>query len=448
MTVLNATGLFNALLDDDTPVLLQQRILNHATSTKDVELMVRLAQINSLDPEIDKALGRRREADVLLAWATRKGRTSEELVERFSKETRATLLAELAARADLTEELYLELSRGDSASVAVALTANTAAPLEARKRAAARAIATIRDSYSTTSRVLEMFRGLPTEVADHAVDHATSPVQLGALSQLVSEDRMPALAGRVAEMLLTHESNWHTRSALNGIWGRLSPNARVEFQKDLQKVIESPQVDRSTLQFVTEFANRPLLDPVAVAVAKLKSETDPSEIRSQYAIAANAGYGSRREAFTNAVRNPLTPLDVLKNDLQWAEYGELLFVSRRTDFNDEAATSLLTANGSTEAFDVFALQSDPVRLARALTSNGQPPRWLADTQIVRQSPSLLLELYPAEFTVQHPLSVGVARELILTRLGEDDERWITFQRLLPEWDNTLVSLLDAVEQLS
>jgi hypothetical protein len=448
MAVMNAAGLFTALLQDDTPVSLQQRILNHATANKDVELMVRLSRIASLDAEIDTALGKRPEAEVLLAWASRPGRTSEALIERFSKEKRATLLAELASRTDLSEALYLELARSESASVALAITTNTTAPIEARRTAAGRAVSTVRDSYSTMHRIKEILNGLPAEVAIHALERVTTPLQIAGLSQMVEDGDVLQLAVRMAAILETHDASWHSRNALHTVWERLSADERVVFQDGLRKVVANDQATETAKHHASEFVRRPALDPVSAAVKELATESDPMMLRKHYATASAAGYGQLRKAFIHAVKNPASPFDMIKEELRLADSEDLRFLSNRSDFDMSAAQDLLFAGGSAEAFDIFAAKTDALALARMFSGTGNAPGWLAHTELATRNPAIMLELYAAGYVISHPHTSEIARELLVTQLAEDDEKWLTFQRLLPEWDNTLTSLLDAVQQLS
>jgi hypothetical protein len=442
----SASQYFYALLSDNAPVEFQRRTLKYAEDTKNVSLMVKLAQLHSLDPEIDAALGKRGEAEVLMYWASRPGRTTEQLVERFAKEKRATLLSELAARTDLTDALYHELSKNTSASVSVALLKNTAAPVEVRKKAAERAITTVREGYSASSNVASMFRNLPQEVRDHAVMFASTPAQICGLIELLSDKAVRSAATYLASLMRTKDLGWNARSALELIWDRLEIDDRKLLQEEMADVAKSAE-SSSSQQHAREFANKSLVDPVTEAIRQIGVETDPDMIRKLYLVPSNASYQRRRDAFVAALRNPNTPFDVLSGDLRWAEDEDMATLSRRADFNQEAALVLLSQNGSAAMFETFAEVLDGEQLLRKLCQPGVRVYWAEYTKPVRTNPKFALELFSVDEVLHSDFCLEEARRVILERLGDDDKRWQTFQGLAPEWSSTLGSLLDAVDQL-
>jgi hypothetical protein len=448
MANISASSYFDVLLTDGAPVEFQRRALKFAEDTKNVALMVKLAQLKSLDSEIDASLSKRGEADVLIAWASRPGRTTEELITRFAKEKRATLLSELAARTGLSETLYNELAKHTSVSVSVALLGNSAAPLTARLKASERAISSVRESYSTSYNVSSMFRDLPQEVRDHAVRFATTPAQISGLVDHLSDAAIRQAANHLAAMLRSKDVGWSGRSTLETIWEKLDTDARREFQVELANVV-SEAAHISSTHFASEYVNRPVVDPVSDAIRMLAVETDSDEIRTLYATTVNASYQKRQEAFQAAIRNLNSPFDLLTSDLRWADESDMVALATRPDFDEDAALLLLSNRGGTEIFEIFSKVHDGEKLLRRLSGpNGEMPFWVEHVTMLRNNPKLALGLFNVNAALSNEFLIDEARKLILDRLGDDDKRWQTFQGLVGEWTSTLYSLLDAVEQLA
>lgn len=443
-----ASTLFHALLTDNAPVELQRRVLRHADATKNHSLLIRLAGIVNLDADVDAALSKRGEADVLMAWANRPGRTTEQLVARFSSEKRATLLAELAARTDLSVEVYTELAKHSSASVATALVVNTSAPLEARRKAAERAITTVRDSYSASYNVRTMFTDLPQEVRDHAVAFAKTPSQIVGLVGIVSSDALETAAERVLELLKADNTGRNVRTALDTVWNALDIPGREKLQERLRSVTAATVFTRAAMQIIDEFITRSLTDPISDAIRALGEETDPNTIRALYKLTSNGSYQERRDALAAAVLNHNTPIDLLTNDIRWIDESMAATLAQRPDFNLESAMMFLDARAGLEMFEEFAKVVNGEELLRHLTASiSGLPYWAGATSVIQAKPELALDIYPVSAVFDHTNVAGLARTLVIERLGDDDKRWETFNGLAAEWSGGLTALLDAVDQL-
>lgn len=85
---------------------IQKQVFSYGVRTKNQELLASLAKIENLLPEIDQALRDQGSAVVKAAWAARKGRTQEDLVNLVMREKRIKVLTALAERTDLPQEVY------------------------------------------------------------------------------------------------------------------------------------------------------------------------------------------------------------------------------------------------------------------------------------------------------------------------------------------------------
>jgi hypothetical protein len=112
--------------------------------------LAQLAAHPSLDPELDAALASIKSVKVRAQWASRPGRSIEELKEAFSKEKRVTMLEIGAQLKGMPDEWYLQMMRTPSAKVAYHIVTNTEIGLAVRKKAA-----TIHASASTEYRSMQ-----------------------------------------------------------------------------------------------------------------------------------------------------------------------------------------------------------------------------------------------------------------------------------------------------
>ena len=444
----STSNLFNGLLTDDSPADLQRRVLKYASATKNNSLLIRLAGLINLDREVELALSKRGEAEVLMAWANRPGRTTEELVARFSSEKRATLLAELAARTDLSVDVYNELAKHSSASVAIALVTNFSAPLDARKKASERAITTVRDSYSASYKVRSMFSDLPQEIRDHAISFAKTPAQIVGLVGVISPNAMDFAAERVIELLKLDTAGWHVKTAMDTVWNALDINGRKNLQIRLSVLTDTIVFTGSSQQIINDFSSRPLTDPIRDAINEMAVETDPATITALFKQTLSGSYQDRKDALAAAAANLNTPFELLVNESRGIDDEMVEFLTKRSDFTIEKAKLFLDARPSLEMFESFASVLDAEELLRYIcTDSTNLPYWVDHTKVIKSRPSLALELYPVTKVFYSEDVATLARNLVNERLGDDDKRWETFNGLASEWSSGLTGLLDAVDQL-
>jgi hypothetical protein len=111
---------------------MQNRIVEFAKKRKNTTILSKLAHYPGLAPEVDGVLRGYDDLSVLTAWATRPGRTGEELRDRLLGEKRVSALLPLAEQQGLGDEVYKTIARISSAKLAEALASNTGAPIGVR----------------------------------------------------------------------------------------------------------------------------------------------------------------------------------------------------------------------------------------------------------------------------------------------------------------------------
>jgi hypothetical protein len=111
---------------------MQKRIVEYAQKRQTTTILAQLAHYPGLTPEVDAILRGYDDLSILTAWATRPGRTSEDLRDRLLGDKRVSALLPLAGQRGLGDEVYQTIARISSAKLAEALAANTGAPIEIR----------------------------------------------------------------------------------------------------------------------------------------------------------------------------------------------------------------------------------------------------------------------------------------------------------------------------
>jgi hypothetical protein len=447
----HASFVYDALLNRTPDLNVQKRVYKFASENKEIELLVRLCHLANLDPTIDLLLSKREEADVLVAWATRNGRTSEELIARFSKEKRATLLTQVATKSDLPESLYLELAQHPSASVGEAILSNSKAPVAARAAAASNAMRTVRTSWSTQSRVADLFRNAPSEAAIAAVDSAPSIPHLCGLLPSINPEAQDKVVTRLVGLLIATRDahDYQTRSTTENIWGQLTLNSRKDFVAAIEDAASKNLLGmEGSSYFLKELINRPTIDPIEVALETLATSIDEGEINGALIKVVNDGsFHQRREGIRRAIANTQTNVQSIIGHIGYAEPDDVELLAMRIVDNDALLLILMESSGRQVVRALEKAGRDPQQLIRKVANGADTPNWVKTLRVVENNPSFALEILGARDVFTAHSSVDAARELVLTRLNDVDSRWELLDRLIGEWSGTLPGLLDLIENL-
>lgn len=234
---------YQALLSPEAPSLdVQRRVLTYGTRAKDVELLSQLATHKDLAPEIDLALRDIDLAGVKAAWATRPGRSFEDLAALVDSEKRVKVLTALAERTDLPVGLYQTIAnRSKGQTPLFALAANVEVPVEIRYAAAQR-LALMLPKSSDSSRA-----------------NANLTNQL---TQLL------AVAPDLAEIVARHTVNITAMSAAAAASG-LSPEAQQNLAKLCREAYDAQAVPTESLQRYYSFYDYNWLTNIADSLAQM-----------------------------------------------------------------------------------------------------------------------------------------------------------------------------------
>ena len=168
------SNIFNGFLSlENCDKKTQERILKHGLRYEDVNLLSKLAQYSGLDKDIDEELRDVPFAGVKAAWASRSGRTVDDLISLVSKEKRVKVHAALAEREDLPQELYLVIAnKAKGKGALMALILNNASTNESKEVAGKRLIDMLEENedgeryldHKTSSEVGNILSAVPSLV--------------------------------------------------------------------------------------------------------------------------------------------------------------------------------------------------------------------------------------------------------------------------------------------
>ena len=447
----DASFVYQSMISKETPVNVQNRVFNYAAKNKDVELLIKLSQLTNLDAEIDEKLSKRQEAEVLAAWASRQGRTTDALIERFASEKRATLLTQLAQRTDLPEALYLQIAKHESASVGEAILKNSSAPEAARITAAKHALRSVRASWSTHQRVTDLFRGAPAQAALVGLEHAPSLQHLCGLLGTIDRSNHNAVVDKTIELLITKstELDYTTRTNMDTVWSTLGADQRTRLISGINEAVSADKLSfNGGGHFLKDLISRPVIDPIERALEIIVSSVDETEIRIALNETVNKGnYTQRREALHRAVLNINCPVDAITSQVGFMDRDDLGTLAERVIDNDDIILDLLKISASNVAPVVVKAGKDLRNYVEKVAAGSETPVWARFLVSHINDTSFAISVLGAKDVLTDYSLAPAARKLMLDRLGEDNSRWELLERLIVEWSGTLPDLLNSVDNL-
>lgn len=477
---------YRRLIDGDAPIHsdLQHRVVEHLLADREFALLGQLARRSDLTPEVDAVLAARGEALVIAGWASRPGRTREELIARLGEEKRATVLLPLAKMTDLPEEVYRQVAESSSVKVSEALLGNTSVPRDVKRSKIADAlpvlerksswkqreffasaigddqemltlVASRASSASVVRYCLENLRVMSPELIDSVFERIDSLVA----DKGYYSDEGPGLCLALAEQDLKAE---HLQKLRDIAKEKTKGSGSRHGSFDDVKFFVSEK-GRGTLRKIHRLSRSTDLKESMTLLNGLKKDGGSHyvEQRLHAAIAAN----------------PVLPPDVVTPfaehmwgdtvsvlALNWAARGELAKVA------ELACESHWKPDWLDAVPDVGGLLKAVVEYTRLRDES--VPTWVLTHESVLASPEASVALLPwnhlyrvdteglssymfnseeastAETRRKTDAVIAVAQQMIVDRLGSDKMLWETFKTLADEFEGTLPDLLDAVEAIS
>jgi hypothetical protein len=457
-----------------TPEVVQRAIFAEASAVNDVETLVALCGVANLDPRVEASLAGTSHVAVLLAWAQRPGRTTDELVDRFTHERRGRLLTHLATAEGLDPALYEVIAQRAGASVLACIVANRSVLTSLRHSCAQRIGSML--SKSSTVRFNYVLLDTDAELAEAAATKTTNLRIISALTHhipttsdvsvtttetatetvgcLVNDDahrRRDLAVERLLETLPHIDGEGSDWSQLAEITAKLvaagiDANACDTLSGHIAKVHRFSQTDNAHF---TEVMVTLRSDPggEAEALEEITAAASGSAVHNAFCSITTRQVSARlhQRAHAAALINPNLDVRTYRQHLRDLRVDTVRSVLPCLLADGRSDVVEMLAN----RFDIRALISPPIKeqLLAMLCALEHPPAGL-----LARLPQLLLTTEQAmnTFTYHDLCARGWQIEVATAAtaaLGEDQQRWETFTRLVGEWHGSFATLLDSVDAL-
>ena len=455
MSYTNASTLYQTLISSAEPSVENQlRAFEYAARSKDTPILLRLLALPNLDSNIEEKISKRSEAEILAAWASKSTRTTEELITRFKNESRATLLTQLADKANLPTELYLTFAKMGKPTISTTLLKNASVPKEAKIIAAKSAISGMKGSSTTQSKVSALFTGQDSEVVSAALVHTNSLPAIAALVDKVPTEQYLNAVNQLVKLVeqgREYLGEWYNSNALTSVFKTVDAPAK----QVLRELIKREDV-KGSLKYasssVKNLINAPDIDPIDTAISLIPGETDMNEISALLKIVQ--GGGSRyqiKNALQLMIANENSSNQVLVDNVRELDYNSTPLLVTRIKNDMELLKQIFSGYVDSTISDLVFIKNNTFQPnacgdgvdTRELLSEickGNVSNMLSKTKLARIAPKELI-MYADVRTSLENLSLTAA-EFINENLGSDDNAWKYFENLLPDWSNSLPALIE------
>lgn len=455
---------------------MQMRIHQYATKTRDGQLLAKLAHYTGLTPEVDALLRASDELVVLTAWATRPGRSGEELSARLLADKRVAALLPLAALADLGDSVYRTIARIDSTKLAEALAGNTSVPLDIRTAKIRQLVVkSPRGAYNdhvgglhklcrcSGPNTPEQERKLYETVADHT---KVIPYIIACLAKpYVRESDLDKWIDRLADYHNFDDRNWQTKTGnlVTALAAQpLSPGQRLRLLVNAEALVQA-----NVNGWYTHDLRRAVeaLGAFDENVAKAFSELDAATTAEEFdeRLAALKSICSKEDLPKVAAicaRNPLAgPVAIMGIFAHMNVRDDLPKLASRLEHSGDVETlTVLMELGSRENHPPMLVRSlanpDPVldRYVENVTARGELlPNWFAETPYIKKRPSLMVESLHwsklAHLIEKDQSLIKCVEEAMTGRLKDANTAWEALNTLSENFEGSLLDLVGAAQAL-
>ena len=475
------TRLYRVMVQDTQgDPTIQRRILAVGSSNNDGEMLASLEALPGLDPDVDKAIGKRPGAKERAAWISRTDRTPQEVHTAIQKEKRVAVLQSAAKRRDLSEADYALMAKHRLGKVDVALLVNPSVSIELKKVLAAHwgACADDDDGYRMNDDLNRVFGPIPS-VHDALGSRTTNRSILSFIAKSkLSEDTQL----RVVEHLV--------KPCVQSIAKKREDYSAIrDFETAVTTALAlagNPFATNTVREMVTAAFSAVGIIPTASRSYYNSGdlEAERQKVLTALRAGASGAYIDPAEeavATTDLVRllelaklasqkrNSTLAQAVLANDnvngeivrevaefVSWQNRGALYeMLIRREDTSAFVEVAINTWGMPDD--DVLAKAKAPSEVLKKLASaaaeaNGSRNNytWLQILQSKWCTPEVVLEL--PTIAIGHPeapVHLGpIVNSALLSAFGENDEKWGLFEALVGDGSMPLREVIAAVGALS
>lgn len=456
---------------------MQERIHQYATKTRDQSLLAKLAHYPWLTKGVDDVLRDAEDLQVLVAWATRPGRSAEELSGRLLGDKRVSVLMPLAELPDMGEEVYRTIARVDSSKLAEALVANTSVPLDVRVDKLRQVVVkSPRGAYNDhVGRIKKMCRcsGPDTPGQERRLYEAIAentkviPYILACLSAgYVRERDLDRWIDNLAVYYDYDDRTWAQKAGdlvMAISTQTLTPGQRLRLLDNAQKVLAANQNGWYTHNLKRAVESLGDFDEdVAKAFAELEQSTTEEEFTTRLAHLKNiCSRDDRPKIGAICARNTHAgPEAILANVELMNGREDMEFLTKRLEHRGDLVTLVkLVERHRSENYPSLVIRylSNPEPVldlyVEELTGRGETlPNWFSETAYIRTRPELLVSAMQwsrvAKLLETEPRLVKAVEQVLTDHLQDTPSAWEALHTLSESFDGSLLDLVGAAQALS
>lgn len=458
----NILNMYYTLLKrKDVSVEIQEKAFNYASRVDSVDLFVTLLNLSNLDEAVEEKISKRGEADVLACWASKPKRTTTELLERFKKENRATLLSQLAERDGLPAELYNQLAELGKPSLSQAIIKNKGADLNAKIKAAKTAISGMRGNSTVEGKVKSLFEGQDPQVVNQAIESVKAIGALSALSSTTDQIDSIKVANQLKKIITDREdslSEWYNGNAIKNIFNRVNADGKKIIREQIKAEEESGSLKWANSE-VRKIATAPDVDPIDIAIDAIKTSSNIDEISINLDfVDKNGQRGRAKEAVLAAIENEVATACLVVKYLNKIDYREYHLLVKKSRNCMAALKTILSGYVDSYIqeqifFENNIFQENVCRdgvstrlLLKELSSNKHVISQLARGKVGKIVPKEILEY--ADIQSISNSAPNLVYEEVEKLISADERAWVFFENLLPDWENSLPELIQTAKLLA
>jgi hypothetical protein len=444
----------------------QEQAYAYALRHKSTDVLVLLANVRNLTPELDAALSEQESVAVLREWANRPGRTTEELLERFAKERRASLLLGLAETPDLPQALYRDLAQRKAPTLNWAMLENPT-PDESLKVELATMLGSGLDKISGgVNSKIEPLAHQSDAVFRAFTAQTRNPHVVSALVNQLDSDASAARVGSVVAAAMGDTPRPGSPMLFSSAAKLLDSSSKlnldvVELENRIEQALpmnpagskDSYPRENLKARLKTSRARRALdMDALLddVRSASSLSALNAAISRFDSAMTKVEVYHARDfELAVLVLANPHVDASHVGRFHHYVGAPRLKSVADRAvstrNVDVARAACQFALHSSIDLFGTLYAESDePEQLLEWLADGlDVAPAWLTNSDVVRENRALALRFLPIASVMGVKQYADNVQAALTERLGDSDKAWETFTSLADEWAGTFDALVGA-----
>lgn len=467
----------NDLSQEAITTEMQQRIHQYASKTHDHHLMAVLAHYPWLAKDVDDKLRESEDLTVLVAWATRPGRDSEELSGRLLGDKRVSALLPLAALPNLGAEVYQTIARVDSVKLAEVLAGNTSVPLDIRAAKVRQLVSkSPRGAYNDhVGKIHKICRCSGPNTPDQERRlYETIADTTKVIPYIIACLDKPYVRAQDLDRWIENLASYHefdnrewqmkTGDLVTALSAQaLTPGQRLKLLENAKSLVNANQNGWYThgLKRAVETLGN-FDENVAIAFSALDNATSTAEFKERLEhLKRICSRDDMIRVGAICARNPYATGEIVMANIEkMSNRNDIEALAQRLEAAGDIATLVMvTARHSNDSYPPMVVRHlenpKPVldTYIERLKNEGRAlPNWFAETDYIKTRPDLLVNGLQwsrlAKLLEREPALVKTVEATLIEQLGDAGSAWEALNTLAESFDGTLVDLVGAAQALS